>query len=130
LDQKSDSDRFDLGGTSKWTLHAWLSKGKLKRSLPRKPEGGPRRRVLLINPEKGADHIHPIELRDAKFLKVPSTDVEMQQLAQFVVTHVTSQKEKILKPWPIHPAFEPVGQTVVRILAIGGFRWPEANPIL
>ena len=32
-------------------------------------EGDPRRRVLVVNPEPGAGHIHPVELRDAKFLK-------------------------------------------------------------
>ena len=41
--------------------------------LAAQTEGDPRRRVLVINPESGADHIHPIELRDAKFLKSPNT---------------------------------------------------------
>ncbi len=36
-------------------------------------EGDPRRRVLVINPERNAGHIHPIELHDAKFLAA-STD--------------------------------------------------------
>jgi hypothetical protein len=26
--------------------------------------GDPRRRVLVVNPEHGADHVHPVELRD------------------------------------------------------------------
>ncbi|MDH6626957.1 hypothetical protein M2271_004780 [Streptomyces sp. LBL] len=29
-------------------------------------EGDPRRRVMVVNPEPGADHIHPVELRDAR----------------------------------------------------------------
>ncbi|WP_155055309.1 toll/interleukin-1 receptor domain-containing protein [Streptomyces blattellae] len=29
-------------------------------------EGDPRRRVMVVNPEPGTDHIHPIELRDAR----------------------------------------------------------------
>lgn len=29
-------------------------------------EGDPRRRVIVVNPEAGTDHIHPIELRDAR----------------------------------------------------------------
>ena len=40
-------------------------------------EGDPRRRVLVINPEKGAGHIHPIELRDAKFCQAPNNGGEM-----------------------------------------------------
>src|SRR5271165_307394 len=48
--------------------------------LAAQTEGDPRRRVLVINPEQGADHIHPIELRDAKFLKAPNNDGELQQL--------------------------------------------------
>jgi hypothetical protein len=35
--------------------------------------------VLVINPESGVDHIHPIELRDAKFRPVPKTDGAMQR---------------------------------------------------
>src|SRR5690349_7183944 len=34
-------------------------------------EGDPRRRVLVVNPESRAEHIHPIELRDAKFRVAP-----------------------------------------------------------
>ncbi|MDQ1044597.1 toll/interleukin-1 receptor domain-containing protein [Streptomyces sp. V4I2] len=29
-------------------------------------EGDPRRRVMVVNPERGTDHIHPVELRDAR----------------------------------------------------------------
>ncbi len=56
--------------------------------LAAQTEGDPRRRVLVINPEGGADHIHPIELRDAKFRNTPNTDGEMQQLVQAIVKHV------------------------------------------
>src|SRR5689334_5794460 len=35
-------------------------------------EGDPRRRVLVVNPEQGSDHIQPIELRDAKFCRAPA----------------------------------------------------------
>ncbi len=56
--------------------------------LAAQTEGDPRRRVLVINPESGADHIHPIELRDAKFRKAPNTDGEMQQLVAAIVKHV------------------------------------------
>jgi hypothetical protein len=56
--------------------------------LAAQTEGDPRRRVLVINPESGASHIHPIELRDAKFLKPPNTGGEMQQLVQAIGKHV------------------------------------------
>src|SRR5271157_1890527 len=56
--------------------------------LAAQTDGDPRRRVLVINPESGADHIHPIQLRDAKFFKAPDTDAEMQQLVQVIVKHV------------------------------------------
>ncbi len=60
--------------------------------LAAQTEGDPRRRVLVINPESGADHIHPIELRDAKFRNAPNTDGEMQQLVQAIVKHVAATR--------------------------------------
>src|ERR1017187_3517579 len=50
--------------------------------LAAQTEGDPRRRVLVVNPEDKPDHIHPIELRDAKFLNAPNSDGEMQQLVR------------------------------------------------
>jgi hypothetical protein len=35
--------------------------------LTSQSEGDPRKRVLIINPEEKADHIHPVELRDELF---------------------------------------------------------------
>jgi len=35
-------------------------------------EGDPRQRVLVINPEEMAEHIHPVELRDELFQKAPA----------------------------------------------------------
>ena len=40
--------------------------------------------------QQGADHIHPIELRDAKVLNAPNTDVEMQRFVQAIVQHVAA----------------------------------------
>jgi tetratricopeptide (TPR) repeat protein len=51
-------------------------------------EGDPRRRVLVINPEEKSDHIHPIELRDAKFCNLKSNDEALRDLVQSVVKHV------------------------------------------
>ena len=66
------SKTYPLRRACQWELTAAF--------LAAQSEGDPRRRVLVINPEKGADHIHPIELRDAKFRNAPNTDGEMRQL--------------------------------------------------
>ena len=75
------SKTYPLRRACQWELTAAF--------LAAQTEGDPRRRVLVINPEKGADHIHPIELRDAKFRNAPNTDGEMQQLVQAIVRHVS-----------------------------------------
>jgi hypothetical protein len=52
-------------------------------------EGDPRRRVLVVSPDGNVDHIHPIELRDAKFRTAPNNDsAKLQELAQSIVKHV------------------------------------------
>jgi TIR domain/NB-ARC domain len=57
--------------------------------LAAQSEGDPRRRVLVINPEPGASHIHPIELRDAKFRTLlKDNGAALQELAQSVGKHV------------------------------------------
>lgn len=48
-------------------------------------EGDPRRRVLVINPEKEWEHIMPVELKDAK---VPDSD-DLDSLVSSVKAHVT-----------------------------------------
>ena len=55
------SKTYPLRRACQWELTAAF--------LSAQTEGDPRRRVLVINPEKSADHIHPIELRDTKFRK-------------------------------------------------------------
>ena len=76
------SKTYPLRRACQWELTAAF--------LAAQTEGDPRRRVLVINPEKGADHIHPIELRDAKFRNAPNTDGEMQQLVESIVKHVAA----------------------------------------
>jgi hypothetical protein len=78
-------------------------------------EGEPRHRVMVINPEEGSDHIHPIELRDAKFLKATGTDGELEQLAQAIARHVAALPGPLAD---IHPLaaprwypMKPVGST-------------------
>ncbi len=76
------SKTYPLRRACQWELTAAF--------LAAQAEGDPRRRVLVINPEKGSDHIHPIELRDAKFRNGPKDDGEMQQLVAAIVRHVAS----------------------------------------
>ena len=51
-------------------------------------EGDPRRRVLVINPEVSAGHVHPIELRDARHWSWPAVPDALLRLAAQVTTHV------------------------------------------
>ncbi len=59
-------------------------------------EGDSRRRVLVINPEEGSDHIHPVELRDAKYVPATKNGAEMRALADAVRQHV----DKLEGPLP------------------------------
>lgn len=52
-------------------------------------EGDPRRRVLVVNPEPGDDHIHPLELRDARYGPWQGTDGATEQLAARVAAAVS-----------------------------------------
>ena len=67
-------------------------------------EGDPRQRVLVINPETGNDHIHPIELRDAKYPKAPTNDSEMAQLVDGIVNHLAPVSGPLTD---IHPLSAP-----------------------
>ena len=87
--------------------------GADRRFLAAQTEGDPRRRVLVINPESGADHIHPIELRDAKFRNAPNTDGEMQQLVQSIVKHVATIDGPLAD---IHPLTAPNWYGITRRL--------------
>jgi hypothetical protein len=79
--------------------------------LAARHDGDPRRRVLVINPEKKtpenpdpAAHIHPVELRDEKFLSAPNSDPEMQKLVQSIIHQVASLKGPLAD---IHPLTAP-----------------------
>ena len=89
-DSESITNRVVEGiGRSK-TLVAWYSKTyPLRRAcqweltaafLAAQREGDPRRRVLVVNPEESSEHIHPVELRDAKFW-VAATQFEIPTIA-------------------------------------------------
>lgn len=53
-------------------------------------EGDPRRRTLVVNPEPSSDHVHPVELRDARHWPWPSTAEGLDRLAARVAEHVGS----------------------------------------
>ncbi|KAF5422033.1 MAG: TIR domain-containing protein, partial [Candidatus Methanocomedens sp.] len=57
-------------------------------------EADPTRRILVINPEEGVEHIHPMELRDAKFRKIPedADSDAINKIASSVKTHVKGLK--------------------------------------
>ncbi|WAL70684.1 TIR domain-containing protein [Kitasatospora sp. YST-16] len=44
-------------------------------------EGDPRRRVLVVNPEPFSEHIHPIELRDARHWPLPASAAQLSVFA-------------------------------------------------
>lgn len=49
-------------------------------------EGDPRRRVMVVNPERGTGHIHPVELRDARH----ATSEDLAALVTDVRAHVAA----------------------------------------
>jgi hypothetical protein len=51
-------------------------------------EGDPTRRILVINPEPGVDHIHPMRLRDARHARVPRSTAKLEELATQIAAHV------------------------------------------
>src|SRR5580700_11203330 len=80
------SKSYPLRRACQWELTAAF--------LAAQTEGDPRRRVLVINPEKKSEnaepseHIHPIGLRDEKFLLAPTTDGEMRGLVEAIAKQV------------------------------------------
>ena len=61
--------------------------------------------MLVVNPRDKADHIHPIELRDAKFRSAPKDNgAALQELAQAIVKHVSKLDGPLAD---IHPLTAP-----------------------
>ncbi|MBT2387783.1 toll/interleukin-1 receptor domain-containing protein [Streptomyces sp. ISL-11] len=58
-------------------------------------EGDPRRRVMVVNPEPTADHIHPVELRDAKHWALPAGAAALDALIADVRAHVSALTDPI-----------------------------------
>jgi hypothetical protein len=72
--------------------------------LAAQQEGDPRRR-LVANPETSNQHIHPIELRDAKFLRAPASGdgAALQALAERVRKHVARHRASPHPPFSEQP---------------------------
>jgi hypothetical protein len=76
--------------------------------------GDPRRRVLVVNPESSADHIEPVELRDALFRQAPEADDKpaLQALAQTLAAHVAELDGVLGDVQPlVPPAWHPAQRT-------------------
>jgi tetratricopeptide (TPR) repeat protein len=58
-------------------------------------EGDPRQRVLIINPLKMAEHIHPVELRDELFQKAPADPQAIDSLVSSIKTHISTIESTI-----------------------------------
>ena len=91
--------------------------------LAAQQEGDPRRRVLVVNPEKDengnpiAGHIHPVELRDAKFSKAPASGdrAALEALARSVRNQIDGLSGPLsdIRPLdsPLWYGMHPVGST-------------------
>ena len=58
-------------------------------------EGDPRRRVLIVNPERGSGHIHPIELRDSRHWPLPSSPAQFRAFAAEVEAYVAALSDSL-----------------------------------
>ncbi|WP_030906601.1 tetratricopeptide repeat protein [Streptomyces sp. NRRL F-5126] len=80
-------------------------------------EGDPRRRILVVNPETSAAHVHPVELRDARHWTWPTAPNVLQCLTEQVGAHVRAiasplgaaghpmdGREALSSPWLPAPA--------------------------
>jgi hypothetical protein len=91
------SQSYPLRRACQWELTAAF--------LAAQAEGDARRRVLVVSPEQKADHIHPIELRDAKFRGAPTGNgPALHDLVQSVVKHVAELEGALAD---IHPLRAP-----------------------
>lgn len=66
-------------------------------------EGNPRPRVLVVNPEESADHLEPVELRDALFRRAPAAgdDRALAALAESVAAHVAELEGVLEEVQPV-----------------------------
>ncbi|GAA2077045.1 hypothetical protein GCM10009801_32880 [Streptomyces albiaxialis] len=70
-------------------------------------EGDPRRRVMVVNPERGTGHIHPVELRDARAWPWPHTGgagrAPADGAVRAFVADVRAHLERVPGPMPLEP---------------------------
>jgi tetratricopeptide (TPR) repeat protein len=78
------SEAYPLSRACQWELMTAFLAGQ--------HEGDPRRRVLVVNPESGTDHIYPVELRDAlhALFRDPQDPGEVERVAAAIQAHVAS----------------------------------------
>jgi hypothetical protein len=110
------SKTYPLRRACQWELTAAF--------LAAQAEGDPRRRVLVVNPEQKPDHIHPIELRDARLGTAPTDDgPSLRDLVQSITKHVSALDGLLAD---IHPLSAPswYGTTPVGSTRFVG-RFPE-----
>ncbi|MFJ2609961.1 toll/interleukin-1 receptor domain-containing protein [Streptomyces sp. NPDC087425] len=62
-------------------------------------EGDPRRRVLVVNPAAGSDHVQPVELRDARHWPWPGAPAELDRFASRVTGHVSRLHTPMGESW-------------------------------
>ncbi|MFH9068112.1 toll/interleukin-1 receptor domain-containing protein [Streptomyces alboflavus] len=77
-------------------------------------EGDPRRRVLVVNPEPGTGHIHPVELRDTRHGRAAD-------LASDVIRHL----RQVTGPMPLEAAPPRVHGTMPPVMGEFTGRLPE-----
>ncbi|WP_233521333.1 tetratricopeptide repeat protein [Streptomyces triticagri] len=61
-------------------------------------EGDPRKRVLVVNPDAGAGHVQPVELRDARHWPWPSTPSALGRFAARVAAHTAELVDAMSAP--------------------------------
>jgi hypothetical protein len=59
------------------------------------------RRILVVNPEPGEDHIEPVELRDLRFQPAPTTRQERKSLARKVAELVVTPGGRLAASVPV-----------------------------
>ncbi|MCT9081316.1 tetratricopeptide repeat protein [Streptomyces fulvoviolaceus] len=62
-------------------------------------EGDPRRRVLVVNPDAGTDHVQPVELRDARHWPWPAAPAALQRFAVRVAAHTSQLRAPMSGSW-------------------------------
>ncbi|MGW5115303.1 TIR domain-containing protein [Streptomyces noursei] len=71
-------------------------------------EGDPRRRILVVNPEQSADHVQPLELRDARHWPGIRDESAAARLADRIASYVSGLAGPLGEaPRPAHPRWLP-----------------------